>query len=202
MPPDTAPGPDQLTEPLGGGDYVLLVQGPLPGWGTVPVLTWTRPASRYRSTKVLSLGTDWPSSRETMEKKARWPGTTSTSRTRADVALISAGGRAMAQRRLQRPGQEPAARSRSHCVSSPRVWPALLGAGVGARTSRIEAQQQAGRLGGDATRCDGGGGRSGFWRPPCGCTGTKAGAPLARSSAAVRAAPRLRDVLSCQDCRL
>lgn len=115
MPLDTAPGPDQLTEPLGGRDYVLLVQEPLPGWGTVPVLTWTRPASRYRSTKVLSLGTDWPSSRETMEKKARWPGTTSTSRTRADVALISAGGRAMAQRRLQRPGQEPAAR-----------WPSAL----------------------------------------------------------------------------
>ena len=102
MPLDTAPGPDQLTEPPGGGGYVPLVQGPLPGWGTAP-LTWTRPASRYRSTKVLSLGTDWLSSRETMEKKA------STSRTRADVALISAGGRAVAEWRLQRPGREPAA---------------------------------------------------------------------------------------------
>ena len=109
MPLDTAPGPDQLTEPPGGGGYVPLVQGPLPGWGTVPILTWTRPASRYRSTKVLSLGTDWLSSRETMEKKARWPGTTSTSRTRADVALISAGGRAVAEGWLQRPGREPAA---------------------------------------------------------------------------------------------
>ena len=59
MPLDTAPGPDQLTKPPGGGGYVPLVQGPLPGWGTAPILTWTRPASRYRSTKVLSLGTDW-----------------------------------------------------------------------------------------------------------------------------------------------
>lgn len=164
VPLDTAPGPDQLTEPPGGGGYVPLVQGPLPGWGTAPILTWTRPASRYRSTKVLSLGTDWLSSRETMEKKARWPGTTSTSRTRADVALISAGGRAVAEWWLQRPGREPAAQwpralpphvSRSCCVSSPRVRPALLGAGVGARTSRIEPQQQAGRPEGGATRCEG-----------------------------------------------
>lgn len=171
VPLDTALGSDQPTEPPGSGDYILLVQGPLPGrgavailtWtrplpgrGTVAVLTWTRPASRYRSTKVLSLGTDWLSSRETTEKKAKWPGTTSSSRTRADVALISVGGGAVAERRPQCGGHVhflPHA-SQSCCMSSPWVWPALLGAGVGA-TTRIEPQQQAGRLGGDATGCDG-----------------------------------------------
>lgn len=88
-------------------------------------------------------------------------------------------------------------------MSSQRVWPALLGAGVGARTSRIEAQQQAGRLGDARPFVTGEGGRERLLEATVrGCTGTKAGAPLARSSAAVRAAPRLRAMLSCQDCRL
>lgn len=162
--------------------------------GTVPVLTWTRPASRYRSTKVL-LAWDRPGPPAGRRWRRRPGGRHHKHQQDAAVRGVDFCGRqGHGPAALQRPGQEPAARNTEPLRVLPAGVASTLGAGAELRTSRIEAQQQAGRLGRRREfRPDGGEG----WTSASGghqadVLGLAAGAPWRGPQQLCVRAPRLR----------
>lgn len=104
MPPRHGPWARPADRTSGSGDYVLLVQDPSQDGAPVPVLL-DQARQQVQGTRSSRLGPTGLQ-QETMEKKARWPGTTSTSRTRAAVGVDFCGRQGHGSAwRLQDPGR-------------------------------------------------------------------------------------------------